>query len=233
VNRYRKKISQWRSRATGEFTKVRDHWDDGERVLVYQFSNNWVMENGIDKFVPRIWDGEKHSLMVAVNKAGGARTAESVCAWAKRQMTDKPNEPLGLLYAEGQRITTRVDAGEIVPDDERYPDEAIDIASFLPISQPKKSSILKKSDTDHDHKRKHDSDESDALDELMIESSNFNLDGDSDQDVDLAMETGDGNFHDDGPPSSPPRLSKRPKLATKDQKDIRRDNEEQEANFAS
>lgn len=216
VNRYCKKTSQWRSRATGELTKVRDHWDDEERVLVYQFSNNWVMENGIDKFVPRIWDGEKHSLMAAVNKAGGARTAESVCAWAKRQMTDKPNEPLGLLYAEGQRIATRVDAGETVPDDERYPDEAIDIASFLHISQPKKSSILKQSSIDHDQKRKHDSDASDTLDELMSDSSNFNLDGDSDQDVDLAMETGDDNFHDDDPPSSPPRLSKRPKLATKD-----------------
>jgi hypothetical protein len=148
-------------------------------------------------------------------------------------MTDKPNEPLGLLYAEGQRIATRVDAGEIVPDDERYPDEAIDIASSLPISQPKKSSILKKPDTDHDHKRKHESDASDTLDELTSDSSNFNLDGDSDQGVDLAMETVDGNFHDDDPPSSPPRLSKRPKLTTKDKKDIRRDNEEQEANFTS
>ncbi|CAN9199810.1 unnamed protein product [Alternaria alternata] len=233
VNRYRTKISQWRSRATGESTKVRDHWDNEERVLVYQFSNNWVMENGIDKFVPRIWDGEKHSLMAAVNKAGRARTAESVCARAKRQMTDKPNEPLGLLYAEGQRIATRIDAGEIVPDNERYPNEAIHIASFLPISQPKKSSILEQPSIDHDQKRKRDSDASDALDELMSDSSNFNLDGDSDQDVDLAMETVAGNFHDDDPPSSPPRLSKRPKLATKDQKDIRRDNEEQEANFAS
>ncbi|CAN9176360.1 unnamed protein product [Alternaria alternata] len=233
VNRYRKKISQWRSRATGESTKVRDHWDDEERVLVYQFSNNWVMENGIDKFVPRIWDGEKHSLMAAVNKAGRARTAESVCAWAKRQMTDKPNEPLGLLYAEGQRIATRVGAGEIVPDNERYPDEAIDIASFLPTPQPKKSSILKQPSIDHDQKRKRDSDASDALGELMSDSGNFNLDGDSDQDVDLAMETVDGNFHDVDSPSSPPRPSKRPKLTTKDKKDTRRDNEEQEANFAS
>jgi hypothetical protein len=212
VNRYRKKISQWRSRATGESTKVHDQWDDEERVLVYQFSNNWVMENGIDKVVPRIWDGEKHSLMAAVNKAGRVRTAESVCAWAKRQMTDKPNEPLGLVYAEGQRIATRVDAGEIVPDDERYPDEAIDIASFLLISQPKKSSILKRPSIDHYQKQKRESDASDSLDELMSDSSNFNLDGDSDQNVDLAMQTTDGNFHDDDPPPSPPRLSGRPKI---------------------
>jgi hypothetical protein len=148
-------------------------------------------------------------------------------------MTDKPNEPLGLLYAEGQRIATRVGAGEIVPDNERYPDEAIDIASFLPTPQPKKSSILKQPSIDHDQKRKRDSDASDALGELMSDSGNFNLDGDSDQDVDLAMETVDGNFHDVDSPSSPPRPSKRPKLTTKDKKDTRRDNEEQEANFAS
>ncbi|CAN9236658.1 unnamed protein product [Alternaria sp. RS040] len=191
------------------------------------------MENGIDKFVPRIWDGEKHILMAAVNKAGRVRTAESVCAWAKRQMTDKPNEPLGLLYAEGQRIATRVDAGEIVPDDERYPDKVIDIASFLLISQPKKSSILKRSSIDHYQKRKRESDASDFLDELMSDCSNSNLDGDSNQNVDLAMQTTDGNFHDDDPPPCLTRLSKRPKLTSKDKKDIRRDAEEQEASFAS
>ncbi|CAN9216167.1 unnamed protein product [Alternaria alternata] len=233
VNRYRKKIFQWRSRATGESKKVHDQWNDEERVLVYQFSNNWIMENGIDKFVPRIWDGEKHILMAAVNKAGRVRTAESVCAWAKRQMTDKPNEPLGLLYAEGQRIATRVDAGEIVPDDERYPDKAIDIASFLLISQPKKSSILKRPSIDHYQKRKRESDASDFLDELMSDCSNSNLDGDSNQNVDLAMQTTDGNFHDDDPPPCLTRLSKRPKLTSKDKKDIRRDDEEQEASFAS
>ena len=217
VSRYRKKIAQWRHRATGETTKVRDHWNDRERVVVYQFANSWVMRNGIEKFVPRIWENEKYTLMATlVNKTGHARTTESVSAWARKQMIDRPNEPLGLLYAEGQKMATRVDAGEFIPDNERHPDEAIDIAGFLAKAQTKKSSTYRKCGT----KRMHDSDDEFAAgNDIMNDAGNFNLYGDSDQDLIMTMEAGDSDFDDDDlSPSSPSKHSKRPKLMIKSKK---------------
>ncbi|KAG9184937.1 hypothetical protein G6011_11767 [Alternaria panax] len=234
VNRYRKKIAQWRGRATGESTRVRDHWNDEERVVVFQFANYWVKKNGIDKFIPRIWEGEKHSLMATlVNKTGHARTAESIFAWSRRQMVDKPNEPLGLLYAKGKNVATSVDAGVTIPHEERYPNEAIDIADFLANTQPKKSSKYRKYGPNYNTKRKRDSDDDSAADDdIMNDPENLNLDFSSEENVDLAMETGNGGSDDGDPPSSSLKPSKRPKLAAKVKKFLDRADREQGASFA-
>jgi hypothetical protein len=207
VLKYRKKISQWRGRATREATKVRDHWTNEERAVVYEFANTWLKKNGVDKFMPRILDGEKDDLQAGlVKRTGHMRSAESVSAWARQQMTAKPNEPLGMLYAKGQKMATRIDAGEDVADHERYPDEAIDVAEFLAKAKTKTPSRDGKSGK----KCKHDPDEQSIADEdALNDPHNFDPDGDLDEDLDLDMQ-----IHSDGSPP-PHTFDKRPKLTAK------------------
>lgn len=190
VLKYRKKISQWRNRDTGEATKVREPWIDDERAVVYEWANTWVHKNGMDKFLPQVMESERDDLQATlVAKTGLLRSVDSVSGWARHQMTKKPNEPLGMLHAEGQKLATRIDAGETVSDDERYPDQAIDIADFLAKTKPQTPSGHSRSGK----KRKLDSDD---------ESS---IDSDSEEDGD----------DEDSLPSSPRESDKRSRLTAK------------------
>jgi hypothetical protein len=233
VNQYRKKIAQWRHRVTGEATKVRDHWTDQERAVVYEFTNAWIKKNGIDKFVTRIWEGDKDGFRaILTNKTRHVRSAESVCAWTRKQMTDEPNEPLGMLYTEGQKMAMRIAADEDIPDDERYPEEAIEVAGFLTKSQPKKSSRNRKYGMEYGSKRGRFLDDEADGEGIMNDPRNFNLDGDSDQDADLAMEDGDSDSDDDELPPPQPISSKRLKLLAKGRKLSGRATDEQDTTFA-
>ena len=233
VNRYRKKISQWRRRATGEATKVRDHWIDQEHAVMYEFTNAWIKENGIDKFVTRVWEGDKDGVRaILANKARHVRSTESVCAWARKQMTDEPNEPLGMLYTKGQKMAILIAAGEDIPDDERYPDEAIDVAGFLAKPQPKKSSRNRKYCIEYGSKPGRFFDDEADGEEIMNDPRNFNLDGNSDQDAHLAMEDGDSDSDDNNLPPPQPKSSKRLKLMAKDRKLSGRATDEQDTTFA-
>ena len=192
VLKYRKKLSQWRNRDTGEATKIRDPWTDDERAIVYEWVNTWVKKNGVDKLLPRVMESGREDLQAAlVAKTGFLRSVDSVSGWARQQITNKPSEPLGMLYIEGQKLAARIESGESVPDDERYPEEAIDIADFLAKAKPQIPSEYNRSAK----KRKHDSD-----DETSIESG-------SDED--------DDDDNDDLPPSSPRKSDKRPRLIAK------------------
>jgi len=200
VLKYRKKLSQWRNRDTGEATKARDPWTDDERAIVYEWVNTWVKKNGVDKFLPRVMENKRDDLQATlVAKTGLLRSVDSVSGWARQQMTNKPNEPLGMLYAEGQKVAARIEAGESVPEDERYPDQAIDVAGFLAKATPQIQWEHNKSGK----KRKLDSD-----DEKSIESG-------SDED--------DDNDDDDLPPSSPRKSDKRPRLSAKGRIQLGRD----------
>ncbi|KAI4938579.1 hypothetical protein J4E85_001020 [Alternaria conjuncta] len=198
VLKYRKKLSQWRNRDTGETTKARDPWTDDERAIVYEWVNAWVKKNGVDKLLPRVMESGREDLQATlVAKTGFLRSVDSVSGWARQQITNKPSEPLGMLYIEGQKLAARIEAGENVPDDERYPDEAIDIADFLAKANPQTSSKHNKSGK----KRKLDSD-----DDTSIDSG-------SDEDDD----------DDDLLPSSPRQSDKRPRLSAKGRMQLGRD----------
>jgi len=198
VLKYRKKLSQWRNRDTGETTKMRDPWTDDERAIVYEWVNTWVKKNGVDKLLPRVMESGREDLQATlVAKTGFLRSVDSVSGWARQQMTNKPNEPLGMLYIEGQKLAARIDAGENIPDDERYPDQAIDIADFLAKATPQIPSEHNKSGK----KRKLDPD-----DETSIES-------DSDEDDD----------DDDLLPSSPRKYDNCPRLSAKGRTQLGRD----------
>ncbi|KAI4606379.1 hypothetical protein J4E80_010131 [Alternaria sp. BMP 0032] len=198
VLKYRKKLSQWRNRDTGEATKARDPWTDDERAIVYEWVNTWVKKNGVDKFLPRVMENKRDDLQATlVAQTGLLRSVDSVSGWARQQMTNKPNEPLGMLYIEGQKLAARIEAGESISDDERYPDEAIEIADFLAKANPQ---------TPFEHnesgkKRKLHSD-----DETSIGSG-------SDED----------NDDDDLLPSSLRKSDKRPRLSAKDRIELGRD----------
>jgi hypothetical protein len=87
VSAYRKKIAQWRQRATKEATKVRDHWDDEEKNIMYQWANTFVKDKGIDMLTTKAVDGERNDLLDLLNKTiPGTRNAEGVSAWVKGQM---------------------------------------------------------------------------------------------------------------------------------------------------
>ncbi|KAI4709352.1 hypothetical protein J4E89_006101 [Alternaria sp. Ai002NY15] len=192
VLKYRKKLSQWRNRDTGETTKMRDPWTDDERAIVYEWVNTWVKKNGVDKLLPRVMESGREDLQATlVAKTGFLRSVDSVSGWARQQITNKPNEPLGVLYIEGQKLAARIEAGESVPDDERYPDEAIDIADFLAKATPQKPSEHGKSGK----KRRLDSDD------------------------ETSTETGSDENHDDDDddllPSSPRKFDKRPRHSAK------------------
>ncbi|KAI4658076.1 uncharacterized protein J4E79_007057 [Alternaria viburni] len=190
VLKYRKKLSQWRNRDTGETTKMRDPWTDDERAIVYEWVNTWVKKNGVDKLLPRVMESGREDLQATlVAKTGFLRSVDSVSGWARQQITNKPNEPLGMLSIEGQKLAARIEAGETIPDDERYPDQAIDVADFLAKAKPQKPSEHNKSGK----KRKLDSD-----DETSVDSG-------SDEDGE----------DDDLLPSSPRKSDKRPRLSAK------------------
>ncbi|KAI4654244.1 uncharacterized protein J4E78_007289 [Alternaria triticimaculans] len=190
VLKYRKKLSQWRNRDTGETTKMRDPWTDDERAIVYEWVNTWVKKNGVDKLLPRVMESGREDLQATlVAKTGFLRSVDSVSGWARQQITNKPKEPLGMLYIEGQKVAARIEAGESIPDDERYPDEAIDIADFLAKATLQISSKHDRSAK----KRKHDSDDESSIDVSFDEQ---------DDDNDL-------------PPSPPRKSDKRPRLSTK------------------
>ncbi|KAI4944084.1 hypothetical protein J4E91_008939 [Alternaria rosae] len=198
VLKYRKKISQWRNRDTGEATKVREPWTDDERAVVYEWANTWVHKNGMDKFLPQVMESGRDDLQATlVAKTGLLRSFDSVSGWARQQMTKKPNEPLGMLHAEGQKLAARIDAGETVADDERYPDQAIDIADFLAKTKPQTPPEHNRSGK----KRKLDSDD---------ESS---IDSDSEEDGD----------YEDSLPSSLRESDKRPRLIDKGRMQLGRD----------
>ena len=192
VLKYRKKLSQWRNRDTGETTKIRDPWTDDERAIVYEWVNTWVKKNGVDKFLPRVMESGRENLQATlVAKTGLLRSVDSVSGWARQQMTNKPNEPLGMLYIEGQKLAARIEAGESIPDDERYPDQAIDVADFLAKATQQIPSEHNKSGK----KRKLDSD-----DDTSFESGSD--EDDDDEDDDLLS-------------SSPHKSDKRPKFTAK------------------
>jgi len=198
VLKYRKKLSQWRNRDTGETTKARDRWTDNERAVVYEWVNAWVKKNSVDKFLPRVMESGREDIQATLAaKTGLLRSVDSVSGWARQQMTNKPNESLGMLHAEGQKIAARIDAGENVPDDERYPDQAIDIADFLAKAKPQTPSEHSKSGK----KRKHDSDDESSIDTISDEQ------------------------HDDDDllPSSPRKSEKRPRLTAKGRTQFGRD----------
>ncbi|KAI4617172.1 uncharacterized protein J4E87_008412 [Alternaria ethzedia] len=198
VLRYRKKLSQWRNRDTGETTKMRDPWTDNERAVVYEWVNSWVKKNGVDKLLPRVMESGREDLQATlVAKTGFLRSVDSVSGWARQQITNKPNEPLGMLYIEGQKLAARIESGESIPVDERYPDQAIDVAGFLAKATRQIPSEHNKSGK----KRKHDSD-----DETSIESGSNEDDDD-----------------DDSLPSSPRKSDKRPRLSAKGRVQLGRD----------
>jgi len=200
VLKYRKKLSQWRNRDTGETTKMRDPWTDNERAIVYEWVNTWVKKNGLDKLLPRIMESGREDLQATlVAKTGFLRSVDSVSGWARQQMTNKPNEPLGMLYIESQKLAARIEAGESVPDDERYPDQAVDVAGFLAKANPQTPSEHNKPGK----KRKLDSD-----DETSIESGSDEDDNDDDDDL---------------LPSSPRKSDKRPRLSAKGRIQLGRD----------
>jgi hypothetical protein len=219
VTRYRKKISQWRGRATGETIRVSEHWTNEERVVVYEFINKWVKKNGIDKFAPLVWEDEKVALKAALaNKAGHERSAESFRHWGRRQMLDKPHEPLGVLYIKAQDIATRINAGDAVPDNERYPDKAIDIADFIAKTVPKKTSGYKDYGSKYDTKRKHENGIEFATGDVMNDPRNFNIDDDDYEDSNVSMEADQNDSYDvESPVPSPSKSNKRPKLTAKNE----------------
>jgi len=198
VLKYRKKLSQWRNRDTGETTKARDRWTDNERAVVYEWVNAWVKKNGVDKFLPRVMESGRDDLQATlVAKTGLLRSVDSVSGWARQQMTNKPNEPLGILYAEGQKLAARIEARESILDDERYPDQAIDVADFLAKAKPQ---------TPSEHNNSGKKRELDSDDETSIECNS-----DEDDDDDNLL------------PSSPRKSDKRPKLTDKGRTQLGRD----------
>ncbi|KAI4638757.1 hypothetical protein J4E93_009785 [Alternaria ventricosa] len=200
VLKYRKKLSQWRNRDTGEATKARDPWTDEERAIVYEWVNTWVKKNGVDKFLPRVMENQRDDLQATlVAKTGLLRSVDSVSGWARQQMTNKPNEPLGMLYIEGQKLAARIEAGEVIPDDERYPGEAINIADFLAKAKPQRPSEHNRSGK----KRKLDSDG-----ETSIESGSDEDDDDDDDDL---------------LPTPPRKSDKRPRLSANGRIQLGRD----------
>lgn len=148
VTAYRKKVAQWRSRATREATKVRDHWRDEEKIAIYAWANAYCREHGIDALLIRRLQIGKDMLSAVNSTVPGTRSVESVSAWARRQMNFRPNSPLGRLAAEQKRVADLVGAGVSVPDAERYPDEFIDMSAFA--VQAGKS--VEKNDDDEEQK---------------------------------------------------------------------------------
>jgi hypothetical protein len=194
VTRYRKKISQWRSRVTGEATKVREPWTDDERAVVYKWANAWVNKNGVDKFLTRAIEREKDNLQATlVAKIGRPRSVESVNSWTKLQMTGKPSEPLGMLYIEGQKMAARIDAGEDVLNSERYPEEAINVADFLATAKLKTRSKHSKFGA----KRKPDSDDGSPIKSGSDDDDMDDDDTDLNHEVDMIFEFGEREEEDE------------------------------------
>ncbi|KNG49740.1 hypothetical protein TW65_03500 [Stemphylium lycopersici] len=190
---YRKKLSQWRKRGTGETTKVRDHWSDDEKAAIYAWANMFCKKNGIDHCTPRRIDAEKADVLKELNKTvPGNRSMESVSAWTRTQMTKKPNLPLGLLAAEQQRVDAMVNNNQPVSESDRYPDQFIDVSGFL--AQSKKKAPAKKAQKKR--KRGKDQEEEEGI---SNNPANFNIDADSDDDAMLAFEAEEDDSDDESP----------------------------------
>jgi hypothetical protein len=195
VSAYRKKIAQWRQRATKEATKVRDHWDDEEKNIMYQWANTFVKDKGIDMLTTKAVDGERNDLLDLLNKTiPGTRNAEGVSAWVKGQMKRKSDSLLGILFDKAGKVRRQLKAGATVPNSERYPDNAITI----PVPQKK---VEKKRASRRKPMTKSSKDDPSAEEEIdegnIHDPQNYNLEGGFDEDLDLVNRNGEESEGDD------------------------------------
>ena len=206
----RRKIGQWRSRAAGDTATHRYPWSVEERAVAYAWANDYCKTLGIDQLETRIIDRNKKNILDAVNAAiSGSRNAESVRAWIRNQMTKKPKEPLGILFAEHKRVARMINAGVEVPDEVRFPEEFIDIDKFKADERLKDH---RNTSTNVDKKRKRDeNDRSDPEENAANNSRNYDLDDDATQTADQ----GDDQEDDEQADSDIPRTLKRAKLNLK------------------
>jgi hypothetical protein len=98
-------------------------WQAEELAVVYRAINGVVCENGLDAFCLRFSRGFVRTLTVRTNAVRGlARSVDGLHSLLRRK-----KGPIFDLLGRAKAMKARVDGGEDVPDDERYPEEAIPI----------------------------------------------------------------------------------------------------------
>ncbi|KAE8869377.1 hypothetical protein PTNB73_04430 [Pyrenophora teres f. teres] len=179
---YRKKIAQWRNRATLQSTTTREAWSIEERAAAYEWANAYCRENGIDKLRTAVADQKKKEIHDVIKEADGHdRSPESVGAWMRHQMSKKPKEPLGRLHTEHRRVLALINAGKDVPGRVQFPDQFIDIEKFKREEQAK---IAAKEDTKGRKKRKrHEGDEEDGEEEDIVDDAGEEITAEPNKDV--------------------------------------------------
>ncbi|EDU41100.1 hypothetical protein PtrSN002B_011584 [Pyrenophora tritici-repentis] len=170
---YRKRIAQWRNRATLQSTTTREPWSIEERAAVYEWANAYCKDNGIDELRIAVADQKRKYIHDVVKKSDDhGRSAESIAAWVRHEMSKKPKEPLGLLYVEHLRVLAMVNAGEKVPGRVQFPDQFIDVDKFKNEAQAKAAA---KESSRREKKRKRGKNDGSDGDESVVDDADRSI----------------------------------------------------------
>lgn len=118
---YNKMINQSFRRYTGVKKVKHTFWTAAELEVMYKAVNKMVAEKGLDAFNFKFKKQFITTVMEGVNEAGGnARGFDTVSTKVRRR-----DGPIFDLLARAQALKARIQAGEQVWKEERYPEEAI------------------------------------------------------------------------------------------------------------
>ncbi|KAH7093154.1 hypothetical protein FB567DRAFT_544542 [Paraphoma chrysanthemicola] len=139
---FNKWVSQLVRRNTERKVVVRDHWTTEELAVLFKAINASVYTNGmetvaVDK-LPKAWNKVFfEDIAVNVNKVlDRMRTFEAVRAYVRNQITKTKSGAIFDLTQRAMKLKARIDTGEDIPRNERYPEEAIPVLEHSFEDQP-------------------------------------------------------------------------------------------------
>lgn len=125
ARKYNSWIQQWNRRSTKAVTVTRKHWSDDEIATLYREVNKVVRKHGLDAYDRLTKTSFAESNIVKINAVRGlSRPTESVASMMRRK-----KGPIFDLIQRGKGIKARLDAGEILRNEERYPEDALPVAA--------------------------------------------------------------------------------------------------------
>jgi hypothetical protein len=104
----------------------KDPWTKEEKIVAYMHINAWCKENGVD-----VWNStpfspteleELNKELHQVREKG--RTESGIVTWISKRVNNLIG-PIGTLTSKAIAMRERLQNGEQVPDDERFPNQAI------------------------------------------------------------------------------------------------------------
>lgn len=107
-------------------------WSVEERRVIYEYLNTWIQHHGLDAIVSKTWVRDELLFLAstinevnATNEAGAAPRSVMGVRRQIRQLGHGRLSPLAKLSRRSKALKRKIDLGDEVKDDERFPEMAI------------------------------------------------------------------------------------------------------------